>query len=86
MAGAHRMWTKHNMYEQSVSVPLIVRMPDRIEGGASRREIIEQIDLFPTVAELCGLGTPPGFMLLAFKDSGCLKRHLNLLTVGQAAY
>lgn len=60
MAGAHRMWTKHNMYEQSVSVPLIVRMPGRIEAGASRREIIEQIDLFPTVAELCGLGTPPG--------------------------
>ena len=60
MAGAHRMWTKHNMYEQSVSVPLIVRMPDRIEAGTSRREIIEQIDLFPTVAELCGLGTPPG--------------------------
>ncbi len=60
MAGAHRMWTKHNMYEQSVSVPLIVRMPDRIEAGVSRREIIEQIDLFPTLAELCGLGTPPG--------------------------
>ena len=54
MAGAHRMWTKHNMYEQSVAVPLVVSMPDRIDSGASRREIIEQVDLFPTLAELCG--------------------------------
>ena len=37
MAGAHRMWTKHNMYEQSVAVPLIVSMPDRIQAGTSRR-------------------------------------------------
>ena len=33
MAGAHRMWTKHNMYEQSVRVPLIVRTPDRLGAG-----------------------------------------------------
>ena len=30
MAGAHRMWTKHNMYEQSVCVPLIIRLPGDI--------------------------------------------------------
>lgn len=60
MAGAHRMWTKHNMYEQSVNVPLVIRMPERIEAGTTRKEIIEQVDLFPTLAELCGLGAPGG--------------------------
>ncbi len=59
MAGAHRMWTKHNMFEQSVNVPLIVRMPDRMEGGKAREQLIEQVDLFPTLAELCGF-EPPG--------------------------
>jgi len=59
MAGAHRMWTKHNMYEQSVNVPLIVRMPDRMESGGVRDQIIEQVDLFPTLSELCGLGDVP---------------------------
>lgn len=54
MAGAHRMWTKHNMYEPSVGVPLLVSMPGRIEAGTARREIVEQVDLFPTLAELCG--------------------------------
>lgn len=54
MAGAHRMWTKHNMYEQSVAVPLAVRLPDGMQSGKSRRELIEQTDLFPTLVELCG--------------------------------
>ena len=60
MAGAHRMWTKHNMYEQSVNVPLIVRMPERIEAGTARKQIIEHVDLLPTLTELCGLGSPAG--------------------------
>lgn len=58
MAGAHRMWTKHNMYEQSVSVPLVVRMPERIEAGVARSELIEQVDVLPTLTELCGLDSP----------------------------
>jgi len=58
MAGAHRMWTKHNMYEQSVAVPLIVSMPDRIQAGTSQQPLISHIDLFPTLAALCGHDTP----------------------------
>jgi len=60
MAGAHRMWTKHNMYEQSVAVPLLVSSPDTPAGGPSRKELIEQVDLFPTLTELCGLGPVKG--------------------------
>ncbi len=55
MAGAHRTWTKHNMYEESVGVPLVICIPDGPKGV--RREIVEQIDLFPTLTELCGLGS-----------------------------
>ena len=58
MAGAHRMWTKHNMFEQSVAVPLLVSVPERARSGRSRRELIEQVDLFPTLAELCGQVSP----------------------------
>ncbi len=60
MAGAHRMWTKHNMFEQSVNVPLIVRMPDRLEAGKAREQLVELVDLFPTLAELCGFAAPQG--------------------------
>lgn len=60
MAGAHRLWTKHNMYEQSVAVPLVVSMPGRIAAGTSRTQLISQIDLFPTLATLCGHEAPKG--------------------------
>jgi choline-sulfatase len=60
MAGAHRMWTKHNMYEQSVGVPLLVSLPDRMDSGAARQQLIEQVDLFPTLTELCGHGSVSG--------------------------
>ena len=52
------MWTKHNMFEQSVAVPLIVSMPDRTQSGTARRELVEHTDLFPTLAELCGHAVP----------------------------
>ncbi len=58
MAGAHRMWTKHNMFEPSVGVPLLISLPDRLPSRTSKRELIEQIDLFPTLAELCGYAPP----------------------------
>ncbi len=58
MAGAHRLWTKHNMYEQSVNVPLMISAPREIRANALAPQIVEQVDLFPTLTELCGF-TPP---------------------------
>ncbi|MCZ6634802.1 MAG: sulfatase-like hydrolase/transferase [bacterium] len=58
MAGAHRMWTKHNMYEQSVRVPLIVSLPNGTNANTSQSHLIEQVDLFPTLAEFCHLPKP----------------------------
>ncbi|MDZ7638932.1 MAG: sulfatase-like hydrolase/transferase [Bryobacterales bacterium] len=58
MASAHRMYTKHNMFEESVAVPLSISVPDGERGV--RHEFIEQVDLFPTLAELCGLDAVSG--------------------------
>ena len=58
MAGAHRMWTKHNMYEQSVRVPLIIRLPGDGAANAACDHLIEHVDLYPTLAELCALPIP----------------------------
>lgn len=59
MAGAHRMWTKHNMYEQSVNVPLLIRLPKQSMPNTVNAELIEHIDLYPTLSELCSLPIPP---------------------------
>lgn len=58
MASAHRSYTKHNMFEESVAVPLLISVPGGPRGV--KHEFIEQIDLFPTLAELCGLGPVKG--------------------------
>ena len=66
MAGAHRMWTKHNMFEESVGVPLLIAVPEGANGV--RTQIVEQIDLFPTLAALCGLGAVGGLAGRSFAD------------------
>ncbi len=75
MAGAHRMWTKHNMYEQSVRVPLIVRMPDLTAAGSNRQHLVAQVDLLPTLADLCGFETPAGMDGRSFASSVRGERH-----------
>ncbi len=75
MAGAHRMWTKHNMYEQSVRVPLIICMPDQTGSDNVREHIVEQVDMFPTLCELCGFKPPTGIDGQSFAASVRGQRH-----------
>ncbi|MDT8390732.1 MAG: sulfatase-like hydrolase/transferase [Lentisphaeria bacterium] len=51
----HNTVQKHNMYEASVNVPLIVSCPSRLPSGVRTRCLASHIDLLPTLGELCGL-------------------------------
>lgn len=58
--GEHRgLWRKSTLFEESARVPLIIRMP-RVRGGQLCSRVVEHIDLFPTLVQLCGLPLPPG--------------------------
>jgi arylsulfatase A-like enzyme len=46
---------KGSAYEGGVRVPLIVSYPPKIEAGSTSAVPAMSIDLFPTLAELCGL-------------------------------
>ena len=54
--GEHDFWAKVSLHEESVQVPLIVRVPGKppavCEGFA------ELLDLFPTISSLCDLEVP----------------------------
>lgn len=54
--GEHTSWQKLSLWEESVRVPLIVSVPGMEHAGEKSDAVVELIDLYPTVAELSGLG------------------------------
>ena len=53
------LWRKHTQFEESTRVPLIVRLPGGV-SGRSTMALVELVDLYPTLVDLCGLPEPDG--------------------------
>jgi iduronate 2-sulfatase len=60
LLGEHAIWGKHCLYEHAIRSPLIVRQPRMQHPGKVCEAIIETVDVFPTLLELCSLPAPEG--------------------------
>lgn len=68
MLGSHSLYAKSVMYEESVKVPLLLKIPFRHRGGMRWSQPVSHVDLAPTVLHLLGnrkWGDLQGFSHLA---------------------
>lgn len=57
--GENGVWTKMTNFERGTRAPLLVSLPGMKTAGQRSRAIVEFVDLYPTLAELCALPLPP---------------------------
>jgi N-acetylglucosamine-6-sulfatase len=53
--GEHGRVDKRTMYEESIRVPLLVRYPRAVPRGTEVRRMVLNVDLAPSILELCGV-------------------------------
>ena len=58
LLGEKFMWGKVMLFETCDRVPMVIRAPGQTKAGSMSEGLVELVDLFPTLAELCDV-TPP---------------------------
>ncbi|MBI4892341.1 MAG: sulfatase, partial [Acidobacteria bacterium] len=56
--GDYGAWCKHTNMEIDTHVPMILSVPGQKNAGGSTKALVEYVDIYPTLAEACGLPVP----------------------------
>lgn len=65
--GDHGRTGKSLPYDSCSRVPLIMRYPGEIGAGTTHDQIVEHVDLVPTILDVCGIQTPPDMQGRSFR-------------------
>lgn len=58
--GDHGMWCKHTNYERATRAALLMSLPGQKTAGQTSDALVEFVDIYPTLAEVCQLPKPVG--------------------------
>ena len=58
--GDHGLWHKHTNFELATRAPLILSVPQQKSAGQKCDAPVEFVDVYPTLADVCGLPIPAG--------------------------
>jgi len=61
------MWHKMSLFEEATRIPMIAVTPHMPNAGKHCAGLVESVDLYPTLAELCGLTGPANLEGLSFR-------------------
>ena len=64
--GEHNVWGKQTLFERSLRSPLIVRVPGMASPGVPTDALVETLDIFPTLRELCS----PSYQKTLYPQAG----------------
>jgi iduronate 2-sulfatase len=65
--GERGWWNKNTLFELSARAPLIMVAPEKKTAGKSCSGIVEFVDIYPTLADLCELSAPANLEGTSFK-------------------
>jgi arylsulfatase A-like enzyme len=58
--GSKNHWHKWTLWEEASRVPFVISVPEQPKAGVPAAAPVNLLDLFPTLASLCGLPPPSG--------------------------
>jgi arylsulfatase A-like enzyme len=64
--GEHGWFDKRFMYEESLRMPLVCRLPGRVRSGSVNRDIVSNLDFAATFLDAAGRGKPAGMQGRSF--------------------
>jgi choline-sulfatase len=56
--GEHKLWHKRSLFEECARVPFLVVAPGAKANGERSASLVELLDVYPTLCDLCGVPSP----------------------------